>query len=84
MPVKMPCACCAVIMNDEYRKRRLPPTKKKNAALVTPANETKATESEMNIPDYAIERLARCMLPLIQKYYESEEGKEELRNWKNT
>lgn len=37
----------------------------------------------MNIPDYAIERLARAMLPLIQKYYESEEGQTELKLWKN-
>ena len=37
----------------------------------------------MNIPDYAIERLARCMLPLIQKYYESEDGQQELAKWKN-
>jgi len=35
----------------------------------------------MNIPDYAIERLARAMLPLIQKYYESEVGQEELKRW---
>jgi len=35
----------------------------------------------MNIPDYAIERLARTMLPLIQKYYVSEEGQRELMNW---
>jgi len=49
--------------------------------IVTPANETKVTESDMNIPDYAIERLARTMLPLIQKYYESEEGQRELMNW---
>ena len=35
----------------------------------------------MNIPDYAIERLARTMLPLIQKYYESAEGQRELENW---
>ena len=34
----------------------------------------------MNIPDYAIERLARAMLPLIQKYYESEEGQKELKS----
>jgi len=38
----------------------------------------------MSIPDYAIERLARAMLPLIQKYYESEEGKQELSQWQNT
>jgi len=36
----------------------------------------------MDIPDYAFERMARCMLPMIQKYYESEEGQEELEKWK--
>jgi len=36
----------------------------------------------MIIPDYAIERIARCMLPLIQKHYESEEGQQELKEWK--
>jgi len=49
--------------------------------VVKPTIETTPAESEMNIPDYAIERLARCMLPLIQKYYESEEGQRELMNW---
>lgn len=38
--------------------------------------------SDMNIPDFAIERLARCMLPMLQKYYESEEGQQELAEWK--
>lgn len=32
----------------------------------------------MMIPDYAIERMAHCLLPMMQKYYESTEGKEEL------
>ena len=50
---------------------------------VKPTNETTSTQFEMNIPDYAIERLARCMLPLIQKYYESEDGQQELAKWKN-
>ena len=36
----------------------------------------------MNIPDFAIERLARCMLPMLQQYYESEEGQRELAEWK--
>jgi len=36
----------------------------------------------MNIPDYAIERLARAMLPLIQKFYESEDGQKELSLWR--
>ena len=35
----------------------------------------------MDIPDYAIERIAGCMLSLIQKYYKSEEGKHELAEW---
>ena len=34
--------------------------------------------SGMNIPDYQFESLARCILPKIQKYYESEEGKKDL------
>ena len=35
----------------------------------------------MEIPDYAIERIARCLLPMIQAYYESEEGQAELAVW---
>ena len=36
----------------------------------------------MDIPDAAIERIARVMLPMIQRYYESDEGKMELEKWK--
>ena len=35
----------------------------------------------MEIPDYAIERIARCLLPMIQAYYESDEGQAELAVW---
>ena len=35
--------------------------------------------SGMEIPDYAIERIARCLLPMIQAYYESGEGQAERR-----
>ena len=59
------------------------PTNKMKSGIAKPTIETNPTESEMNIPDYAIERLARCMLPLIQKYYESEEGQKELAQWQN-
>lgn len=38
----------------------------------------------MDIPDAAIERIARVMLPMIQKYYESDEGKMELETWNET
>ena len=34
--------------------------------------------SGMDIPNYAIERLARCLLPMMQKYYESADRKDEL------
>ena len=43
-------------------------------------NNLSETES-MQIPDYAIERMARCRLPMIQRYYESKEGQKELRQW---
>ena len=39
------------------------------------------SSSDMDIPDAAIERIARVMLPMIQKYYESDEGKMELETW---
>lgn len=34
------------------------------------------------IPDHAIESLARCLLPHIQKFYESEEGQRAFEEWK--
>lgn len=40
----------------------------------------KAAQSE--IPDYEIETLARSLLPEIQKYFESEQGKREFNEWK--
>ncbi len=35
-----------------------------------------------NIPEHAIEALARCLLPEIQKFFESEQGKREFEEWK--
>ena len=40
-------------------------------------NKSPLESSGMDIPDYAIERLARCLLPMMQKYYKSNEGKQE-------
>ena len=37
--------------------------------------------SGMEIPDYAIERIARCLLPMIREYYESDEGQAALAAW---
>lgn len=41
-------------------------------------NKSSLESSGMDIPDYAIERIARCLLPMMQKYYESTAGKKEL------
>ncbi len=34
------------------------------------------------IPEYIFESLARSLLPVIQKYYESEDGKKVFAEWK--
>ena len=34
------------------------------------------------IPEYVFESLARSLLPVIQKYYESEGGKKAFAKWK--
>ena len=36
------------------------------------------------IPEYVFESLARSLLPLIQKYYESEDGNKEVAEWTAT
>ena len=40
-----------------------------------------SNNSRMEIPDYAIEAIARSLLPIIQTYYESKAGKQELAEW---
>ena len=35
-----------------------------------------------NIPDFVIDSLARCLLPKIQAYFDSPEGKAEFEKWK--
>ncbi len=34
------------------------------------------------VPEFVYESLARSLLPLIQKYYESDEGKQAFAEWK--
>ncbi len=34
------------------------------------------------IPKYVYESLARCLLPAIQEFYESDDGKKEYEEWK--
>lgn len=40
------------------------------------------SSSGMDIPDYVFESLARCLLPKLQAYYESEVGQKALAEWK--
>ncbi|MCL2798620.1 MAG: hypothetical protein FWD58_11350 [Firmicutes bacterium] len=35
----------------------------------------------MKIPQHEIESLARCLLPEMRRYFESEKGKRELKKW---
>ena len=42
----------------------------------------KALQPDTNIPQHEIEALARCLLPEIQKFFESPEGKKEFEEWK--
>ena len=46
------------------------------------AKKTLKPNSGMDIPDYQFEALARCLLPKIQKYYESEDGKNDLAEYR--
>lgn len=39
-------------------------------------------ENKSGLPAHQFEALARCLLPEIQKYFESEEGKLEFESWK--
>lgn len=41
----------------------------------------KAPQLHSNIPRHELEALARCLLPDIQAFYESEEGQREFAEW---
>lgn len=49
-----------------------------NAEKTNIPNSMDATE----IPEYVFESLARSLLPVIQKYYESEDSKKAFAEWK--
>ena len=40
-----------------------------------------ADKLKIDIPDEVIESLARCILPSIRAYFESEEGQKEYTEW---
>ena len=41
------------------------------------------TEKSNEIPDDALEALARCLYPAIRSYFESDEGQREFDEWKS-
>jgi hypothetical protein len=41
----------------------------------------KKTEKDIQIPDVEIEALARCFLPFIREFFDSEEGQREFAEW---
>ena len=43
---------------------------------------TKKKHNRTNIPKHEVEALARCLLPEIQKLFESEKGQREFEEWK--
>ena len=43
----------------------------------------KKTSSGMDIPDWAYKAMADCLLPIIQQYYATEEGKRRFAEWKS-
>ena len=46
------------------------------------ARKKKIKDYGTGIPQYEIEALARCLLPEMQKFFESEDGKREYEEWK--
>ncbi len=61
--------CAFIILNEKYGGQYL--AKKKPNDYGT------------GIPLYEVEALARVLLPEIQKFFESEEGQREFKEWKN-
>lgn len=47
----------------------------------TKNNNRKRDSSGMDIPEYAYERMAKCLLPIMRTYFETEEGQAELKAW---
>ena len=46
------------------------------------AKKKRSDDYGTGIPKHEIEALARCLLPEIQKFFESEEGQREFEEWK--
>jgi hypothetical protein len=49
--------------------------------MITTGKEGGNDKNKSGIPDHEIEALARCFLPAIREYYETEEGKRAFAEW---
>ncbi|MCL1830644.1 MAG: hypothetical protein FWG21_04350 [Oscillospiraceae bacterium] len=46
------------------------------------AKDTPVNNCGREIPEYAYQAMASCLLPVIQRYFETEEGKQAFNEWK--
>ena len=49
---------------------------------MTPADLKRTEDTQMVIPDFEIEAMARVLLPALRAFYDSPEGKAEFEKWK--
>ena len=56
-------------------------TKSKEVVTVAPAD-LKPEDTQMVIPDFVIDTMARCLLPKIHAYFASPEGQAAFEEWK--
>ena len=54
----------------------------KEASVLKQAKPNTIATNVSTIPDTALEALARCLLPAIRSYFESDEGQREFAKWK--
>lgn len=54
----------------------------KGGDIMPAADEKNQNETHIEIPDFEINALARCLLPKIQAYFNSPEGQAEFKEWK--
>jgi len=45
-------------------------------------SQEKSGEKGIELPEYELEAIARCIYPAIVEFFESEEGKREFAEWK--
>ncbi|MCL2141155.1 MAG: hypothetical protein FWH42_05800 [Dehalococcoidia bacterium] len=49
--------------------------------MATKQKQPQLNSSGMDIPDYAYKAMADVLLPIIQQYYQTEEGRQAFKEW---